>query len=76
MEPNFNIALNKAQRTDDSHYHKAGTAKTHNHVLYYSIAEHKVVELTDKHIQSSLHVLQPNEKQIPQIFVPHYVLTC
>lgn len=51
MEPNFNIALNKAQRTDDdSHYHKAGTAKTHNHVLYYSIAEHKVVELTDKHI--------------------------
>lgn len=50
MEPNFKIALNKAQRTDDSHYHKVGTAKTYNHVLHYSIAEHKVVELTEKHI--------------------------
>lgn len=49
MELNFKIAINKAQRTDDSHYHKVGTGKTYNQVLYYSTAEHKVVEQTDKY---------------------------
>lgn len=41
MEPNFKIAPNKAQRTDDSHYHKVGTAKTHNHVYIIPLLDTK-----------------------------------